>query len=51
VASAMTTPVSAARRAAGSRSDGSSSAYPGDVAHVFDALEPDTVAVLVSEHV
>jgi transcriptional regulator with XRE-family HTH domain len=26
-------------------------AYPGDVAHVFDALEPDTVAVLVSEHV
>jgi transcriptional regulator with XRE-family HTH domain len=26
-------------------------AYPGDVAHVFKALEPDTVAVLVSEHV
>ncbi|WP_116048853.1 helix-turn-helix domain-containing protein [Amycolatopsis palatopharyngis] len=26
-------------------------AYPGDVAHVFDALEPGTVAVLVSEHV
>lgn len=25
-------------------------AYPGDVAHVFRALEPDTVAVLVSEH-
>ena len=26
-------------------------AYPGDVAHVFEALERDTVAVLVSEHV
>jgi transcriptional regulator with XRE-family HTH domain len=26
-------------------------AYPGDVAHVFKALEPDTAAVLVSEHV
>ena len=26
-------------------------AYPGDVAHVFEALEPDTFAVLVSEHV
>lgn len=26
-------------------------AYPGDVPHVFKALEPDTVAVLVSEHV
>ena len=26
-------------------------AYPGDLAHVFKALEPDTVAVLVSEHV
>jgi transcriptional regulator with XRE-family HTH domain len=26
-------------------------AYPGDVAHVFQALEPDTRAVLVSEHV
>ncbi|EST29515.1 DNA-binding protein [Streptomycetaceae bacterium MP113-05] len=26
-------------------------AYPGDVAHVFEALEPDTTAVLVSEHV
>jgi transcriptional regulator with XRE-family HTH domain len=25
-------------------------AYPGDVPHVFKALEPDTVAVLVSEH-
>lgn len=25
--------------------------YPGDVAHVFEALAPDTVAVLVSEHV
>jgi transcriptional regulator with XRE-family HTH domain len=24
--------------------------YPGDVSHVFKALEPDTVAVLVSEH-
>lgn len=26
-------------------------AYPGDVAHLFKALEPNTVAVLVSEHV
>lgn len=26
-------------------------AYPGDVAHVFEALEPHTVAVLISEHV
>lgn len=26
-------------------------AYPADVAHVFKALTPDTVAVLVSEHV
>lgn len=26
-------------------------AYPGDVKHVFRALEPNTVAVLVSEHV
>lgn len=26
-------------------------AYPGDIAHVFKALDPDTVAVLVSEHV
>lgn len=25
-------------------------AYPGDAPHVFDALEPDTMAVLVSEH-
>ncbi|TCO48813.1 helix-turn-helix domain-containing protein [Actinocrispum wychmicini] len=25
--------------------------YPGDVKHVFEALTPDTVAVLVSEHV
>lgn len=25
--------------------------YPGDVAHVFKALEPDTMAVLLSEHV
>jgi transcriptional regulator with XRE-family HTH domain len=24
--------------------------YPGDVAHVFEALEPGTTAVLVSEH-
>jgi quercetin dioxygenase-like cupin family protein len=24
--------------------------YPGDVPHVFRALEPDTVAVLLSEH-
>ncbi|MGH8791942.1 MAG: cupin domain-containing protein, partial [Stackebrandtia sp.] len=26
-------------------------AYPGDVPHVFEALEPGTRAVLVSEHV
>jgi quercetin dioxygenase-like cupin family protein len=26
-------------------------AYPGDQPHVFKALEPDTTAVLVSEHV
>jgi len=25
--------------------------YPGDVAHVFEALEPGTLAVLISEHV
>jgi quercetin dioxygenase-like cupin family protein len=25
--------------------------YPGDVAHVFEALEPATLAVLLSEHV
>ncbi|MFC0106945.1 helix-turn-helix domain-containing protein [Kibdelosporangium aridum] len=25
--------------------------YPGDVPHIFKALEPDTVAVMVSEHV
>ncbi|MET0136001.1 MAG: XRE family transcriptional regulator [Kibdelosporangium sp.] len=25
--------------------------YPGDVPHTFRALEPDTVAVLVSEHI
>jgi hypothetical protein len=25
-------------------------AYPGDLAHVFRALEPDTSAVLVQEH-
>jgi transcriptional regulator with XRE-family HTH domain len=25
-------------------------AYPGDLPHVFEALEPDTFAVLVSEH-
>jgi mannose-6-phosphate isomerase-like protein (cupin superfamily) len=24
--------------------------YPGDVAHVFEALDPGTVAVMVSEH-
>ena len=24
--------------------------YPGDVAHVFRALEPGTLAVLVQEH-
>jgi transcriptional regulator with XRE-family HTH domain len=26
-------------------------AYPGDVEHVFEALEPGTVAVMISEHV
>lgn len=26
-------------------------AYPGDVPHIFEALEPKTAAVLVSEHV
>jgi len=26
-------------------------AYPGDVEHVFEALDPGTVAVMVSEHV
>jgi len=26
-------------------------AYPGDVAHVFEALEPRTVAVMASEHI
>jgi transcriptional regulator with XRE-family HTH domain len=26
-------------------------AYPGDRPHVFDALEPDTMAVMASEHV
>lgn len=30
---------------------GDYTAYPGDLPHVFRALEPDTVAVLVSEHV
>ena len=25
--------------------------YPGDVAHVLEALEPGTLAVLLSEHV
>ena len=25
--------------------------YPGDVRHVFEALVPGTVAVLVSEHI
>ncbi|MGH3437594.1 MAG: helix-turn-helix domain-containing protein [Sciscionella sp.] len=25
--------------------------YPGDLTHIFEALEPDTTAVLVSEHV
>jgi len=25
-------------------------AYPGDVEHTFEALEPDTVAVMLSEH-
>ena len=25
--------------------------YPGDVPHVFEALEPGTLAVLLSEHV
>ncbi|MFC7640092.1 cupin domain-containing protein [Streptosporangium lutulentum] len=26
-------------------------AYPGDVPHIFKALEPDTVAVMVMEHI
>jgi quercetin dioxygenase-like cupin family protein len=26
-------------------------AYPGDVEHVFQALEPGTAAVMISEHV
>jgi len=26
-------------------------AYPGDIAHVFEALEPGTRAVLISEHI
>ncbi len=26
-------------------------AYPGDQPHIFQALEPDTSAVLVSEHI
>ncbi|MEU8275615.1 helix-turn-helix domain-containing protein [Microbispora bryophytorum] len=26
-------------------------AYPGDVPHVFEALEPDTTAVIVMEHI
>lgn len=30
---------------------GDYTAYPGDLPHLFRALEPDTVAVLVSEHV
>jgi transcriptional regulator with XRE-family HTH domain len=25
--------------------------YPGDVPHIFKALQPDTVAVLISEHI
>jgi quercetin dioxygenase-like cupin family protein len=25
--------------------------YPGDITHVYQALEPGTVAVLVMEHV
>jgi quercetin dioxygenase-like cupin family protein len=25
--------------------------YPGDIPHVFDALEPDTTGVIVMEHV
>jgi transcriptional regulator with XRE-family HTH domain len=29
---------------------GDYAAYPGDVGHVFEALEPGTVAVLLSEH-
>jgi transcriptional regulator with XRE-family HTH domain len=29
---------------------GDYAAYPGDVAHIFQALEPGTTAVLVSEH-
>ena len=26
-------------------------AYPGDIPHIFQALEPDTTAVIVSEHI
>lgn len=26
-------------------------AYPGDAPHIFEALEPDTTAVIVMEHV
>ena len=25
--------------------------YPGDVRHVFDALEPDTTGIIIMEHV
>ena len=25
--------------------------YPGDVLHVFDALEPDTTGIIIMEHV
>ncbi|CRK50771.1 XRE family transcriptional regulator [Rhodococcus sp. RD6.2] len=48
--------VSAGRALVGLREDpvelgpGDYIAYPGDVAHIFQALEPGTRAVLVSEH-
>ena len=25
--------------------------YPGDIPHVFDALEPDTLGIIIMEHV
>ena len=25
-------------------------AYPGDAPHIFEALEPNTMAVMISEH-
>jgi hypothetical protein len=29
----------------------SAKGYPGDIPHVFDALEPDTLGVIIMEHV